>query len=438
MSVENEIENTTTEVSQVDNEVSDQKLQRVDQRLSPEPKTEKSIRHLLKSGMEKAKTEEDKPLPMTGKERRQEQEQQAAKDPVEAENKTSLSANDEDLSSSEKDLKSDKSVEAAPPPTPQVSAIAPPAALTKEEKALWASVPEKMQEAFLRRESDTQKGIDNLKAKYQPIEDVLLPIRPLLQQNGLTEANAVRQLFDWHRALASPNKVSQISAFRALAQSHGVDINMLVPQQNFAPQNPANPQQTQPQAQTTQQQDPLAQFQPLLEQYLQPLHQRQASYEAEIQRQRMDQANAELATFARDKPHFEKVRVPMAEILTIASQFGRPVTLQQAYDQAIWGMPEIRDEMLQQQETEREAKIQAQQEVQARQQQEELAAKQKKEADELANKRRLEQEALEKARRASVSPRSSTPTGVIAGGKPRSQTVADTIRAALRENRAGV
>jgi RNA recognition motif-containing protein len=68
--------------------------------------------------------------------------------------------------------------------------------VTKEEKELWATLPEKMQQAFIRREDDTQKGIDKLKAQYKPIEDALAPIRPMLQQRGLTEAHAVKQLFD--------------------------------------------------------------------------------------------------------------------------------------------------------------------------------------------------------------------------------------------------
>jgi hypothetical protein len=400
-----------------------------DPRLDPEPVTEKSVRNLLKSSMKEAVKTADEPIPMTAKERKavaaKSDKPVESKAPVQSQSTAKVDA---PISSEVK-----PTVEVMPD-APQTSGIAPPAALSKEEKAFWDKTPKEMQEAFLRREKDVQKGIDNLKAKYQPIEDVLAPIKPLLQQNGLTEAHAVRQLFDWHRALASPNKAAQVSAFKALAQSHGVDLSSINPpqQQTYAQQ----PNAQQPNAQP-QQVDPLQQIQPLLERYLQPLQERQANYEAEIQRQKFEAANNELATFSKDKPHFDQVRVRMAEILTTAAQFGRPVSLQEAYDEAVWGMPELRAGMLQEQDLKRENEYKANLALAEKKAQDELAEKQKREAE--LEAKRKEQEALEKARRASVSPRSTAPVGSFSSGKPtKSQSVADTLRSVIKDSRASV
>ena len=399
---------------------------KVEPRLASEPKGEKSIRHLLKKSIDTI-NKEDEEVPLTNREKRE-----AAKKTPPKEVEAEKAAKPVSPVTEKKE-----STEVIPPveaklEQPQATGLAPPTALTKEEKAVWESLPEVIQKAFIRREADTQKGIDQLKAKYQPIEDVLAPVKPLLQQNGLTEAHAVKQLFDWHRALASPNKASQISAFKALAQSHGLDINLLAPKpiQPPAPQNvESSPTQTA--------NDPLAQLQPLLEQTLNPIQQRLANYEAEIQRQKLEAANNELANFSKDKPHFEKVRTRMAEILTTAAQFGRPVSLQQAYDEAVWSMADVRSELLNEQEEKRQKELAETQRQIETKLQEEAAERQKREAE--LEAKRKEIEALERARKASVSPRSTAPVGQVSSQRSnKPQSVADTLRSVLKDSRANI
>lgn len=423
---ENEILDTTTEVSESHAEPISTK---VEPRFQKEPTSKKSVRSLLEEGMNKTKEEGDEPLPMTSKERKAKEtvEPKAPVPPAKQKESPAPSAKKDGVD--DITLKESKSEESVPPTPPQATGIPAPAALTKEEKELWETLPTKMQEAFLRRESDTQKGIDNLKAKYKPIEDALSPIRPLLQQRGLTEAHAVKQLFDWHAALSSPHRVSQINAFKALAQSHGVDINLLAPQTPVQPPVEQVPQQTQ----NLDSNNPFAQIQPLLQQAISPIQQKLDAYEAQLHNQRLEAANKELSTFSADKPHFEKVRVRMAEILTTASQFGRPIGLQEAYDEAVWGMPELRSEIMQEQEARRQAEVLAQQEAYQKKIQDEFLAKQKEQEEELAKRRELE--AAEKARRASVSPRSTAPVGAVPmnRGPRKAQSVADTIRASLKD-----
>ena len=380
--------------------------------------------------MEDAKKSLDEPVPLTAKERRDAEnlKNQPDKqvDSLKSKKVSETQPNKEEPPKVD-EPKSDKTAETAPPEKPQASGIAPPAALTKEEKAVWDTVPKEIQEAFLRRERDTQKGVEQLKAKYQPIEDVLAPVKPILQQNRLTEAHAVKQLFDWHVALAQPDKAAALNALRQLAQSHRIDLAQLNPQPQSQAQQP--PQQI----------EPLQQIESLLDQRLQPVNQQLASYAAEIQRQKLEAANNEIAVFSRDKPHIEKpgVKPRMAEILTTASQFGRPVTLQEAYDEAVWGMPELRNEILQEQEAKREAEFKAAQEANLRKLQEAESERMKREAEAAAEAKRKEVEALERARRASVSPRSTAPVGQIQSSGPKKpQSVADTLRSVLKESRA--
>lgn len=420
MSKEEVIENLDTPVDTPE-VVDEAPAREVEPRLALEPKNGKnSIRNLIKASVDKVNKEEDDPVPMTSKERR------AAAPPV-----TEKQPEETPVVVSQEIPEPVKTAEPAKVETPQPSGLAPPAALTKEEKALWDSIPVDMQKAFLRRETDTQKGVEQLKAKYQPIEEALAPIKPMLQQRGLSEAHAVKQLFDWHVALASPNKASQEHAFRALAQSHGFNLSSLMPQQQqYQPQatQETNPQQV----------DPLKQIEALVEQRLQPVNEQLNNYAAEIQRQKFEAANNELAAFSQDKPLIERpgVKPRMAEILTTAAQFGRPVTLQQAYDEAVWGMSDLRTEILQEQEAKREADFKATQEESQRQSQLAEAERARKEVEAQAETKRKQAEAVEKARRANVSPRSTTPVGTVSGQAPkRSQSVGDTLKNVVKDLR---
>ena len=400
----------------------------VEPRLRVEPKGENNIRSLLKKSFEETnKNLDGEEVPLTPRERKK----AAEKEPkAVVEEPTSK----KEVVSPPKEIATEATTQ---DPVQTKSEIEPPAALTKEERAKWDAVPDEIKKAFIRREEDTQKGIEKLKSTYKPIEDVLSPLKPLLAQRGLTEAHAVKQLFDWHAALSNPNKDYSLNALKALAQSHGIDISRLVPQPVAQPQ----PQQT-PAQDPNQPTDPLANLDPILEQRLGPIIQRQQAYEAEIQRQRLEAANNDLQVFSKDKPHFEQARYRMAEILQTAAQFGRPVTLQEAYDEAVWSMPELRGQLLTDQAAKQEADFKAAQEAEAakaRQALDEQAAREaqeKKLAAEAATKRR-EIEAIERAKRANVSPRGTTPVGGLSGSAPKKPaSVADTIRNVIREQGA--
>lgn len=426
--VENEIQTTQEETDL-------QPREKVEPRLALEPKEgPKSLRNLLKKSVD----EHNHPDKNVNKV----QEKQPSKNKSQEAKNTAQEEKEEDKSSPKDAKDSVASKEAAKPstnqttevvtqPTTQKASVPAPAALSKEIKDKWDSLDEQVRQEFVRRESDVQKGVDQLKSKYQPIEDVLAPIRPLLQANGLNDAMAVKQLFDWHRALSAPNKAAQIGAFKALAQSHGVDLNQLAP----ASIQPVSTEATQQAPE-----DPLKQLESLLEAKLQPVNQQLNFYQQELQRQKSEAANAEVMTFSKDKPLMEdqRVKTKMAQLLQSAVQFQQPMTLQQAYDEAVWGLPDLREQFMQGQIAKKEAEFKAQQEATLRQTQEAEAEKTKKASEEEAERKRKEAEALEKARRANVSLRGSTPTNSVTAQKQsgrKTTSVADSIRASLQEVR---
>jgi hypothetical protein len=294
----------------------------------------------------------------------------------------------------------------------QVEKVAAPAALSKEVKAIWETLPPAVQSEFARREADTQKGVDQLKAKYKPIEDAFAPVQNQLRQLGKTEAEAASQLIGWQAALANPR--TQAQAFRALAQAHNFDLSTLAPNASqagaAAVPNP-NP-------------DPTQAFRPLLD----PLMQKISTFENEFQRRDQERVQSDITNMAKDKPHFEKVRFAMGHLITAGLVTGASPqeVFDEAYARACRADPEVFAAIQQEAETKREAELKAAQEADAKKKAEDAEAARKKQADDVA-----------KARKAGFSRRSGTPSGMAISASNKGKSVGDSLREAANAVRGG-
>lgn len=283
----------------------------------------------------------------------------------------------------------------------QASIVEAPAALSKDVRAIWSTLPAQVQAEFVRRENDSTEGVKKLQDRYRPIEEALAPVRPLLQQRGMTEGQTVKQLLDWHHALSGPNKAH---AFRALAQSHNFDLSTLASQQAGASQESHDPNQS-------------------LHPVLQQIASRTETLEQTLHRQQQDRIGGEIAAFSKDKPHFEKVRTAMGQMMSS----GFATSLDDAYNKAIWADADVRTAIQQEEQAAREKKTAEAED-----------AKRAEAARVEEERKRKEAEDLAKARKAGVSPRGSAPTGVMAIAKnQQGKTVGSTIRDAIA-SRSGV
>ena len=221
------------------------------------------------------------------------------------------------------------------PPQP-ASKIAAPSTAPKEVHAIWDKLPQEAQSIFAKREADMLKGVEQLKAKYKPIEDAFSPYQSQLRQLGKTEADAAKQLMEWQNALANPR--TQAQAFQALAQAHGFNIQSLI-----APQGAEG-------SQSNQQADPTAAFRPLID----PLQQRLAGLETEFQRRDRERVNSDIVQMSNGKPHFDRVRVLMGQLINAGQVPGSnpKEVFDEAYARACRADPEV-FALIQQEEQER-------------------------------------------------------------------------------------
>jgi hypothetical protein len=256
--------------------------------------------------------------------------------------------------------------------TDETPALQAPSAWSKEAREAWLQVPATVQAAVLKREQDTKKGVDELKAKYVPIDQALAPHIDALQRNGKTPADAISQLFAWFQALAANPQV----AFPALAKSFNYDIS------NFAPPRAEAITQATPEKAPEQ---PAGEIPPAMQAYIKRLEekvsgvesafgQKLSGLEQTFQQQSMAKTQEILGNWAKDKPHYEGVRQLMAQFIqsgVVPFRTDGTVDLDRAYDMAVWANPEIRSQVQQADLIKREAEAKAKQEalVKARQDQ---------------------------------------------------------------------
>lgn len=288
-------------------------------------------------------------------------------------------------------------------------AVEAPAFLSKEAKAEWAKVPAATQAAILKREADFTKGVEALKGQYSNLDRVLAPRLDLIKRTGHQPHEAVNQLFAWFEALSANPDV----AFPALAQSFNYDIKRVLGQ----PQEAAK--------EAKDQIDPAA-IPPAVDQYVKSLeakvtqlasqvNEQLGSIQNNFAQQSQTRTNEMLGNWAKDKHHFESVREDMARL--IYSGYGLKedgsVDLDTVYDRALYGNPQTRTQILQEQQA--------------------VADKARKDK-ELAE-RKAQKDQADKARRAGVGISTSAPGSMASPKKPDSK-VRKSVRQSLEEARA--
>ena len=210
-------------------------------------------------------------------------------------------------------------------PAAGVDVSAPPQSWDAKSKQLWNQLPEAARAMIHRREVDSARGVEQLRAQYRELDEAIAPDLPTIRQFGHSPASSWKQMMHWFKSLQANPDV----AFPALAKSFNYDLSRVVQRQQ------ADPAQQQ-----------AAYLQQIIDQQIQ---QRIAPLAQTFEQQQAAHANQILAEFSKDKPHFERVRAAMAHLLTSGIVPLTPegnVDLSRAYETAIWQDPEIRNELL--------------------------------------------------------------------------------------------
>lgn len=217
---------------------------------------------------------------------------------------------------------------------PAKPAIEPPHSWSAEAKARWADVPPDTQAYIAEREAQAHQAItragQQIKA-YEPIARVLDTYRDTFEKNGLTPDDGIGRLLEVERNLAR----DPVSAVKEIAKAYGVDLTTLTNEQ-AAPAQQAEQGQPDPQVATLKAE--LAQLKSELGKvgsYLTAQQRAQLASEEQV-------LARQIAEFAKGRDYFSDVRLRMGALM----QADPNLSMEDAYDQATWADPNIRQRIL--------------------------------------------------------------------------------------------
>jgi hypothetical protein len=224
---------------------------------------------------------------------------------------------------------------AMPPPS---SSTAPPAEPTtydvpkswKEEMhGYWRTLDPKVQSYYLEREDQMIKGLDQYKADAtyaKQLREILSPYQQTLRQLGIDDLQAVRSLFNADHQLRYAPSDQKRAYFERLAQNYGIT---LTPPTNGNGTNGSQP--------------PVDPTVKAIEDKLQQMEQFLAANQKASQEAAMEKTAKEVNAFAADPahPHFDAVADDIATLVKAG------LSLQEAYDRAVWMNPVVREQQLQ-------------------------------------------------------------------------------------------
>ena len=196
----------------------------------------------------------------------------------------------------------------------------------------WKDIHPEVQDEIARRESDHNKVLND-SAGFRKVADeyyrVVAPFQSLIQAQNSTPAEAIHNLMSTAAQLTQGTPARKAEVIRNIINEYGVDISML--DEVLAGQPVAD--------------DPNAALLTSIDERLAPIH----NFMGGVQQQQTTrneavgaEAATELATFATAHSEFyEDLRDDMADLLEMAANRGRAMTMEEAYERAAGAHPDI-------------------------------------------------------------------------------------------------
>lgn len=215
-----------------------------------------------------------------------------------------------------------------------------PVSWSQDAKAAWAALPPAVQQAVLKRESEASSGIKSYSERVkalEPIERVIGPRAQALASEFGSVDKGIETLFQISD-FANRDPAQFIQWY---AQNTGLDLSKLA---TGAQPQPVDPQIAQLHGQVS----------ALQQRFMQEEQTRQAAEDARIA--------SEIQAFAADKPDFDALRPDMGKLIAA----GLANSLPEAYEKARYANPQIREQLIKQQQAEAAEKARAEAEKRAK------------------------------------------------------------------------
>lgn len=229
----------------------------------------------------------------------------------------------------------------------------PPSSWSAKGKAEFSKLPAHIQDEVLKRESDFHNGIQQYREKAEigdRISRIVQPYEPLIRAQGSTSEQTIGHLLNTAYVLNAGTPEQKQQMLYQIAREYNIDTNGLT------------------------QQDERPDYVRQLEQQLNQLQGSIQSQRQMAQQQTVQEAQSSIEQFRNETDesgspkhlYFDDVRDEMADRIDAAARQGRQLSLQDAYDAAIWARPDIRETLMTAKQQEADAKRKQEQARKAR------------------------------------------------------------------------
>lgn len=211
-----------------------------------------------------------------------------------------------------------------------------PLSWKKDLKESWASIPEPVRAEITRREQVIQRTLSDSaesRAAMREFQRVMSPYMEQIQKENGTPFTAISNVMHAAQTLKTGSPEQRAKVVAAMVRKYGVDIESLDKElaSGLAPEFRTEDLVTR-----------------AIDSRMGPLNQMIARMqEAErrrVQQQEMQTVSA-VEDFGREHPHFDSVRHVMADFIELAARNGQTMSLDEAYERAVWANPETRSAM---------------------------------------------------------------------------------------------
>lgn len=218
----------------------------------------------------------------------------------------------------------------SPSPEPERGA---PSSWSSEAKAEFDKLPDTVRKEIARREADFHRGVAEFKEHAQrarQYDEIVAPYEQNFRAAGVPASHGIASMLETENVLRNADPITKARKLLELANAYGADLSAL---SRLTPE----------QARLAEQQEQLRQRETML--------QRQVMQQQQHQNQ---EVLSQIEQFSRDpaNEHFDKVKGEMSVLL----QSGQASSLRDAYDQAVWMRPEIRQTLIDQQRADAQQK----------------------------------------------------------------------------------
>lgn len=209
---------------------------------------------------------------------------------------------------------------------------AAPVSWTPAAREHWGAIPPQAQAEIVKREGDIARGLQQASGHKRVADEyfrTVAPFQSFIQAAGSSPSQAITELMTTAAQLTQGSPQKKAEVVQNIISEYGVDITML--DTLLAGQTPPD--------------DPNAPLLTAIDERLAPINDFMGTVQQGRQEQAQEvtqEASTELGTFQQGHSEFyEDLREDMADLMEMATNRGRTMSLEQAYNHAANAHPEI-------------------------------------------------------------------------------------------------